>query len=78
MVGRISFPSRNKARIQPKTARWNIHLIRHKKKLTYMLDDSFAVTVSDISEHKFDVHEGEGVDFDMRMANTHVEIEVPT
>ena len=76
MVGRISFPSRNKARIQPKKARWNIHLIRHKKKLTYMLDDSFAVTISDISELSFDVRKGEGVEFDMRMDNTHVEVEV--
>ena len=77
-MGRIVFLPRNKVRIQPKTERWNVHLIRHKKKIAYLLEESYAITISDVSEHLFDVKKGEGVEFDMRMEanNTHVEVEV--
>ena len=79
MLGKISFPSRHKVKIHPKTYRWNIHLIRHKKKLTYPLDDKFAFTIADVSEHTFDVKSAEeSVEFDMRMETkaTHAEVEV--
>ena len=76
IIGNISFPSQGKAWIQPKTTHWKIHLIRHKKKLTYILDDSFAITISDISEHRFNEEKGEYVEFDMTMDKAHVEMEV--
>ena len=81
MLGKISFPSRDKVRIHPKTSRWNIHLIRHKKKLTYPLDDKFALTITDVSEHTFNVKTArESELFDMRMETkaTHAEVEVST
>ena len=79
MLGKISFPSRHKVKIQPKTFRWNIHLIRHKKKLMYPLDDKFALAIADVSEHTFDVKTArESEVFDMRMETkaTHAEVEV--
>lgn len=78
MLGRISFPSRHIVRIQPKTSRWNVHLIRHKKTLTYLVDDKFAINIADVSEHSFDVKTGESAEFDMRMETkaVHAEVEV--
>ena len=78
MVSRIAFPSRHRVRFQPKTSRWSVHFIRHKRKTTYVMDGGFAVTVATVAEHSFDVRTDEAVEFDMRMeANeTHVEVEV--
>ena len=75
MVGRISFLPHHKVRIQPKTSRWSVHLIRHKKKTTYVVDDKYAVTVADVSEHSFDVRGNEAVEFDLRKEG-HAEVEV--
>ena len=74
-MGRISFPSRHMVHIQPKTSRWNIHLIRHKRKRTYILDETFAVTIATVSEHSFDAEKDKAVDFDMRQEG-HAEVEV--
>ena len=79
MLGTISFPSCHKVKIQPKTSRWSIHHIRHKKMLTYPLDNKFALTIADVYEHPFDVKTArESVEFDMRMETkaTHAEVEV--
>ena len=78
VVGRIAFPSRHRVRFQPKTSRWNVHLIRHKRKTTYIMDEGFAVTVATVSEHLFDVKPDEAVEFDLRMdtKETHAEVEV--
>ena len=78
MVGRIAFPSRHRVRVQPKTSRWSVHLIRHKQKTTYIMDGEFAVTVATLSEHSFDAAKDEVVEFDMRMEakETHAEVEV--
>ena len=77
LMGKISFPSRHMVRIQPKTAHWNVHIIRHKKKFTSMIDDSFAFNVAEISEHNFDNrNEEEFVEFDMMTRNVHMEVEV--
>ena len=73
MAERISFPSQHKVRIQSNPMQWKVRFIRHKKKFTYMVDGNFAITVADISEHNFGMNEGE---FDMRMENAHVEVEV--
>ena len=74
MVEKISFHSQHKVRIQSDPMQWKVRFIRHKKKFTYMVDGNFAITVADISEHNFeDVNE---VEFDMRMENAHVEVEV--
>ena len=81
ILGKISFLSRNKVKIHPRTSRWNIKLIRHKKKLTYPLDDKFALTIADVSEHTFNVKTPRGTEvFDMRMETkaTHAEVEVST
>lgn len=81
MVGKISFLPRHKVEIQPKTSRWNVHLIRHKKKLTYPLDDKFALTIAEVSDHIFDVKSAsDSEEFDMRMETkaTHAEVEVST
>ena len=81
MLGKISFLPRHKVRIHPKTSRWNIHFIRHKKKLTYPLNDKFALTIADVSEHTFNVKTAEeSEEFDMRMETkaTHAEVEVST
>ena len=75
MISRITYPSRHVVRIQPKTSRWNVHLIRHKKKMTYILDESFAITIATVSEHSFDVQKDEAVTFDMREEG-HAEVEV--
>ena len=74
-MGRISFPSRHMVRIQPKTSRWNIHLIRHKRKRTYIVDEIFAVTIATVSEHSFNARNEETVEFDMRQEG-HTEVEV--
>ena len=37
-----------------RTDDWNIHLVRHKKERTFVLEDKkYAVTVVDIKEHTF-------------------------
>ena len=78
-VSRIAFPSRHRVRFQPRTSRWNVNLIRHKQKTTYIMDGGgFAVTVATVSEHSFDAKNDEAVEFDMRMEakKTHAEVEV--
>ena len=74
MMSRIT-PSRHTIRIQPKTSRWNVHFIRHKKKMTYLVDESFAITIATVSEHSFDAEIDEPVTFDMRKEG-HAEVEV--
>ena len=79
MVGRIAFPSRHRVRFQPRASQWSVHLIRHKRKTTYIMDGGgFAVTVATVSEHSFDAKKDEAVEFDMRMEakETHTEVEV--
>jgi hypothetical protein len=79
MVARIAFPSRYKVCFLLRTSRWRVHLIRHKQKTTYIMDDGgFAVTVATVSEHSFDGKKDRDVEFDMRMeANkTHTEVEL--
>ena len=78
MMGRIQFLPRHKVRIQPRTSRWSVHLIRHKLKKTYLVDDKFAITVADVSEHSFDARRDEAVEFDMRVEakESHAEVEV--
>ena len=79
MLGKISFLSRNKVMIHPKKFHWKVNLIQHKKRLTYLLDDKFALTIADVSEHTFDVKSARGSEvFDMRMETkaTHAEVEV--
>lgn len=75
MMSRITSPSRHTIRIQPKTSRWNVHFIRHKKKMTYLVDESFAITIATVSEHSFDAEIDEPVTFDMRKEG-HAEVEV--
>ena len=75
MMGRISFPSRHVVRIQPNTSRWNIRLIRHKRKRTYIVDEIFAITIATVSEHSFNAEKDEAVEFDMRK-DGHAEVEV--
>jgi hypothetical protein len=79
MVGRIAFPSRHRVRFQPRASQWSVHLIRHKRKTTYIMDGGgFAVTVATVSEHSFDATKDEAVEFDMRMEakETHTEVEL--
>ena len=75
MISRITFLPRHMIRIQPKTSRWNVHFIRHKKKMTYIVDESFAVTIATVSEHSFDSEKDEPVNFDLRDKG-HTEVEV--
>ena len=73
---KISFPSRHKVRFQPNTDRWNIHLIRHKKKNTYPMKSKYAITITDLSEHTFNAEMGEWAEFDMQSKPEHVHTEV--
>ena len=77
-MSRIVFPSRHKVRFQPRTSQWNVHLIRHKQKTTYVMDEGFAVSVATVAEHSFDVRTDEAVEFDMQMEakETHAEVQV--
>ena len=59
MVGTLSFPARHLVQFKPKMARWNIHVLRCKRKTTFQLDDRFATTVTSMSEHTFDVEKVE-------------------
>ena len=75
MVGTLSFPARHLIHLQPKTARWNIHVVRYKKKTTYVLDDRFAATVCSMSEHRCDVEKGRVFELDLR-TEQHTQVEV--
>ena len=74
MVGTLSFPAHN-LKIRPKMARWNIHSARYKRKTTFLLDDRYAVTVTSMSEHTFDVEKGQAVVLDLGVGR-HTQVEV--
>ena len=59
-----------------RTDDWNIHLIRHKKKKTYMIDTRHAVTIASVTEHKFNCKRGQRAWFNMNSRNGHAEVEV--
>ena len=74
MAGTLSFPSHYEVQIQPKMARWNIHVVRHKEKTSYVLDDTH---VCRMSEYTFDVDKEEVVKLDLRKEkNYSVEVSV--
>ena len=75
MVGTLSFPARHLVQFKPKMARWNIHVLRCKRKTTFQLDDRFAATVNCMSEHTFDVEKGQVIELDLKMEQ-HTEVEV--
>ena len=66
MAGTLSFSSHYEVQIQPKMARWNIHVVRHKEKTSYVLDDTHSATVCRMSEYTFDVDKEEVVKLDLR------------
>jgi hypothetical protein len=75
MVGTLSFPARHLVQFKPKMARWNIHVLRCKRKTTFLLDDRFAATVNCMSEHTFDVEKGQVIELDLKMEQ-HTEVEL--
>ena len=75
MVGTLSFPARHLVQFKPKMARWNVHVLRCKRKTTFLLDDRFAATVNCMSEHTFDVEKGQVIELDLKMEQ-HTEVEV--
>ena len=75
MVGTLSFPARHLVQFKPKMARWNIHVLRCKRKTTFLLDDRFTATVNCMSEHTFDVEKGQVIELDLKMEQ-HTQVEV--
>ena len=76
MVRTISFPTCNKVVFIARTGDWNVHLIRHKKKQTYMIDARHAVTIASLAEHKFNCKRGKKAWFDISSPSEHSEVEV--
>lgn len=51
MVETIKFPSLELIEFVPHTEEWHVNLIRHKKKVSYVLDKKYLVVISSVTEH---------------------------